>query len=168
MVFESSTKSLHAIELMPGGQSYQFMSFPLTEKTRKIFQPLLDVPGRPLETSRGDLVEAKIGPEVRVFEIVSGATLVGRAARGAHISAGIDIRNPLTGEEQRVGYATTVGLDGRFSIRVPYPTDRPMSAAPGTIEVKGPYTVVIDEKAISIEVSEDDIRSGRELTVPRN
>lgn len=165
LVFESSTNSLHAIELMPEKQQFQFTSFPLTDKSRKIFQPLLDQPKRPLETSRGDLVDAKIGPEVRIFEVVPGALLTGHAKPGSQVRATIVTRNPLTGEDHPVLYAATADSDGSFSIRVPYPTDKPMSPAPGTIEVKGPYRVEIDDKPLELQVPEADIQAEREIPV---
>ena len=168
MVFESSTKSLHAIELMPDVQQFQFMSFPLTDKSRKIFQPLLDMPSRPLQTSRGDLVDAKIGPEVRIFQIVPGALLTGHAEPGSQARASVSVRNPLTDEKYKLTYAATADKDGHFSIRVPYPTDQPMSTAAGTIEVKGPYEVTVNEKTQPLEVPEEAIQDGKELVIPEH
>jgi asparagine N-glycosylation enzyme membrane subunit Stt3 len=165
MVFESSTKSLHAIELLPDVEQFQFTSFPMTDKTRKIFQPLIDVPERPLETSRGDLVDAKIGPEVRIFELVPGALLTGSATPATQVRARITISNPLTQEERTIAYATMTDQDGRFSLRVPYATGGPVSEAPGTIVVKGTYTVEWDDQTQSVEVSEEEVKAGREVPV---
>lgn len=163
MVFESPTKSLHAVELIPRAQQFQFTSFPLTEKTKKVFQPLLDSPDQPMETSRGDLVNAKIGPEVRIFELVPGALLTGRTNPGSQARASITVRNPLTDEEYRLTYAAAADNNGRFAIRVPYPTDHPMSTAPGTVEVNGLYLVEVDNWGIEMKVTEEAIDLGQEI-----
>jgi hypothetical protein len=167
MVFESATEALHAIELLPATHQFQYFSFPLDKKTKQIFQPLLDKPERPLQTSRGDLVEATVAPEVRIFEMVPGALLTGQARPGSEVRASIKLRNPLTEKTHQVAYSTTADQDGRFSIRVPYATDQPMSSAPGTVVVEGPYLIEIDDQPLQLEVTESDVQGGQELNLTK-
>jgi asparagine N-glycosylation enzyme membrane subunit Stt3 len=165
LVWESPQKAIHCQTIFPERAQYQLYSFVVTPETETIFAPLLQNPDTPLKTSRGILVKSRTAPEVRIFEAVPGALLTGRGKPGAQVSVSIDLKSPTTGESLRVDYGTLVDPQGRFELRVPYPTDRPMSPAPGTIEVAGPYLMVMDGRSGPVQVSEDDIQQGRSVEV---
>lgn len=165
LVWESSQHAIHAQNIFIERAQYEFYSFVVTPETEATFAPLLADPLTPMQTSRGLLAGSRKAPEVRIFEAVPGALLVGRGKPGTQVSVGISLKSPTTGLALRADYGTIVGENGQFEVRVPYPTDRPMSPAAGTIEVPGPYLLVMDGRSCQVQVSEDDIQNGRRVVV---
>jgi asparagine N-glycosylation enzyme membrane subunit Stt3 len=162
LVFESDSEAIHTVKLNPESSNLEFVSFAVDADNRKIFQPLLDNPKTPLKTSRGILVNSKLAPEVRIFEAVPGARLTGSAQPSSHVVARINLV-AHSGTLRPVTYSTLADSDGRYELRLPYPTDQPMSPAEGTIEVRGAYHVTVDGQTIEVQVSEADIQAGREV-----
>lgn len=167
MVFESANRSVHSSKLITPEGKIEFNSFPLDEKSEKIFQPLWLHPETPMRTSRGDLVDGKVAPEIRLFEAVPGALLQGDASPGSTVRASIDLYAPNSKKAYSVHYDTQANAEGRFELRLPYPTDQPMSPASGTVQVPGDYHVVIDGKTSALTVTEDEIQKGAILAVAR-
>jgi hypothetical protein len=163
LVYESPSQSIHATKLLPESSQLEFVSFPVSDKTMPIFQPLLGQVDKPLETSRGVLVNARLAPEVRIFEAVPGALLTGTAKPTSQVVAKVGIVDPANGSLRVCTYTALANSEGRFELRVPYPTDVAMSPAAGTIKVQGPYEVVIGEQVRQVEVKEEEIKQGKEL-----
>jgi dolichyl-diphosphooligosaccharide--protein glycosyltransferase len=104
--------------------------------------------------------QARAQPLFRVFELVPGALLVGRAEPATPISASLQLtlRQGHTITYLRTTYADT---EGAWAIRVPYSTvDAPPSVRPAAH-----YVVACSGTAFTVPVSEADVRDGSEIRV---
>lgn len=161
LVYETPTQAILATKLLPQTGKLEFHSFPLTKSNAEIFEVLLSNPKTPYNTSRGWLVDAKKAPEVRLFEAVPGALVVGQASPGASVRATIELYSPSRDTSWKNTYKVNADQSGRFQLRLPYPTDEPIASLPGTIEVRGPYELKLDNKTQELSVKESDIREGK-------
>jgi asparagine N-glycosylation enzyme membrane subunit Stt3 len=101
----------------------------------------------------------------KLFEIVDGAEVVGRATPGAQVRAVVEL---VTNRKREFLHLTTtlVGDDGSYSLRVPYANEDPNQRAVGVVRVAPHYTITCGNEKLAIRVTERDIRSGATLTVP--
>jgi dolichyl-diphosphooligosaccharide--protein glycosyltransferase len=129
-------------------------------------KPLLDTPNKVQETTRGSVVGARQAAEVRIFEAVPGALLEGSGRPGAPVVASLKLSAPTTHRRWTTTWSSTVGPDGKFSLRVPYSTLQPLNADPNTVKVRGPYEMTVDGKMSQIPVSEEDVQKGQKVVVP--
>jgi hypothetical protein len=167
MVYETPSQAIHATRLDFERSNIDFYSFAITQDSRRTFEPLLKNPARPMETSRGVLINSRLAPSVRIFEAVPGAVLECMARPKSQAVAIIELKSPTTRTKFAISLRTTADQDGHVALRLPYPTDQPMSPAPGTVQVQGPYQVVIDGKTSRLEVSEKQIQDGAHLSLSR-
>ena len=98
----------------------------------------------------------------RVFEIVPGALVTGRAPAGALVRFRLLLR---LADDTPVEYAPSVPADesGRYEIRLPYPTD---ATAGASVRSEGSYAVRSGERARELALSESDIRAGTAVEGP--
>jgi len=97
----------------------------------------------------------------RVFEIVAGAKIVGRARPGEVVTA----RLPLASRNQfglEYQVRTRADENGRWTMRVPYSND---GHTPG-IEVGEFYAIESEHESTQLRVSEAQIRAGATLRAP--
>ncbi len=97
----------------------------------------------------------------KVYEIVGGARVRGRAPPGERVQARLALRSSAGGP---FAYSTHAAADGagRYELVLPYSTDRPS----GAIEVTGPYEVEVRGKVARLSVPESAVREGRVLVGP--
>jgi asparagine N-glycosylation enzyme membrane subunit Stt3 len=105
-------------------------------------------------------------PRYKIFEIVPGARITGRAAPQADVRAELRINLALRG---RMFYASTTraGADGRYELRVPYANDPPAGA--GADELVRPgraYRLSSAGREVEIAVSDTQVRSGARVEAP--
>jgi dolichyl-diphosphooligosaccharide--protein glycosyltransferase len=114
-----------------------------------------DLSGRPRD------VETPAPDRVAVFEIVPGAAVAGRASPGARVSFELALR----AGSGRVWYRvrTQASPDGRYAIRLPYPTDVPVSREVGATAF---YRVRAGGRSAELEVREAEVRAGATLAGP--
>ena len=163
LVFETPEKSLHTQKLYPATNSVELHSSPVDEKALKALQPLLDFPNVPLETSRGVMVRARVAPEVRIFEIVAGAVIVGQAAPKSVVTAELELYSPASKAVWTTTWSTKADAKGDWSLRLPYPTDQPISTVSGTVRVRGNYRLEVGKRLLTFPLSEAMIRNGSTL-----
>jgi len=96
---------------------------------------------------------------VAVFEIVPGAWVEGEAEAGARVA--LELRLRCGAGHIRYGAAATASPEGRYGIRLPYPTDAPVSPE---VRAEGPYRVRSGGKRGELQLPEADIQAGS--TVP--
>jgi hypothetical protein len=98
---------------------------------------------------------------VAVFEIVRGARVQGETRPGAPVSVELVLRAGAG----RVLYRarTAASAEGRYEIRLPYPTDVPVSPEVGAADV---YRVRSAGRSATLEVREADVRAGARLVGP--
>jgi len=84
----------------------------------------------------------------RVFTLVPGATLTGRASANTTVEASTRVSVPNDAFPYR--HQTTSGLDGQYELVVPYP---------------GSYEVTVGNETTTVSVSESAVRNGTSVSV---
>jgi dolichyl-diphosphooligosaccharide--protein glycosyltransferase len=99
----------------------------------------------------------------KVFEVVPGALIEGRAEPGSEVSLGLDLY--LMGRKVFT-YQDTVQADtkGVFTMRVPYATDQPS----GIFTTASAYSIVADKQRLAVSVPAAAIAGGMKLAVAAN
>jgi dolichyl-diphosphooligosaccharide--protein glycosyltransferase len=102
------------------------------------------------------------GHFARLFEIVPGALIQGRASPGQPVLAQLSLRNP---EGHSLDYRRKVvaGADGRFELRVAYPTNSDAPVKPA-LETTG-YRVIAGAREAGVSVDESSVRTGAAVEV---
>ncbi|MBN2360442.1 MAG: hypothetical protein JXR83_13390, partial [Deltaproteobacteria bacterium] len=96
----------------------------------------------------------------KVFEVVAGARLVGRADAGATCSVALELR---TNRDRPLRYAVEITADagGKFEAVVPYPT----AAWGAPVIPLGRYQITCGLRRAEVEVSETQVQTGAEVVV---
>jgi asparagine N-glycosylation enzyme membrane subunit Stt3 len=102
-----------------------------------------------------------VRPSYKVFEIVSGARIAGRAAPGAPVHAELRIALGRSGRMTFSG-ETYAGPDGRYEIVVPYAND----AGGGPIRPGDAYRIRSGGREVSISLSDTQVREGARVAAP--
>ncbi len=105
---------------------------------------------------RSDLMVESVNiSNVKIFEFVEGAHIVGSCAPGMEVMASVEI---LSDQGRTFRYVSTAMSDngGMFNITVPYPTED----SPYNCSAVGDYDVTCGSASIIVSVSEDDVLGG--------
>jgi asparagine N-glycosylation enzyme membrane subunit Stt3 len=121
-------------------------------------------------TRQGYLYGVTFFPTVRIFELVPGATLVGRAAPGTEVEARLDLASTQDGAALEYRQSTVAGEDGRYRLTVPYATEQaaPTALVPTAVVATGRYRLSASPTGdrrppLEVDVAEDQVRSGAEI-----
>jgi asparagine N-glycosylation enzyme membrane subunit Stt3 len=97
---------------------------------------------------------------IKLFELVRGARLEGRAAPGTQVRVALDLR---TGVRREFTYLCSAHADrdGHFSVIVPYRAPGPN----GAVTALGPYRVAAGGRTSLVRVGEPDVERGADLAV---
>jgi len=102
----------------------------------------------------------------KVFEIVPGAEVVGRAAAGARVDVRLELR---TNRNRKVVYraSSRASPAGRYALRLPYATDRsePAGASCCTAATSA-YRLKVGGQSARVEISEAQVQSGDPIPGP--
>jgi hypothetical protein len=100
-------------------------------------------------------------PYCRLFEVVRGATVVGRARAGSVVRVRLELEGRYSG---RFDYnaASRADAEGRYALRLPYSNDGFRSE----IQVADSYRLTVDEQVKRLVVSEVAVREGLEIRGP--
>jgi asparagine N-glycosylation enzyme membrane subunit Stt3 len=112
--------------------------------------------------SRGrDFRDAKAPPAYKLFEVVAGAEVEGRAAPGRAIDVGLYV---TSNRGRRFLYDTQVVADaeGRYRVRLPYAT----TGGPPALKTSPFYRFSCGGEVQGMFVDEQDVQAGRELQGP--
>ena len=106
-------------------------------------------------------VQAPAADRVALFEIVPGAWIKGAARPGERV--GFEL--PLRAGAGQVWYRAhaEASADGRYQLRLPYPTDAPVSRE---VRAAGVYRVEAGGRSAAFELREADVRAGATLSGP--
>jgi dolichyl-diphosphooligosaccharide--protein glycosyltransferase len=96
---------------------------------------------------------------VAIFEIVPGAWIEGEAAPGARVD--FELTLLCGGGRVRYRSSATASGEGRYGIRLPYPTDAPVSTE---VRARGPYRVRAGARSAELPLREAEVSTG--ATVP--
>ncbi len=100
-------------------------------------------------------------PIFKVYEVVPGALVVGRAAPGTDVRITLGLR---TNQQRRFVFEAGTRADarGRYELRLPYATRE----GPWSIRTGPAYMLTCDMQTSLLALSEQDIRQGRLVTGP--
>ena len=98
---------------------------------------------------------------VAIFEIVPGAVVEGDAEPGARVE--FELRLQCASGPLRYRAAATASATGRYSLRVPYPTDDPVSPE---VRATGPYSLRSGGQSAELALREADVRAGAAVAGP--
>ncbi|HEY6008178.1 MAG TPA: STT3 domain-containing protein [Geobacteraceae bacterium] len=96
----------------------------------------------------------------KIFEYLPGARLEGSGPAGAAVEVELPLNSPI-GRVLTWHDRIAVGPDGRFTLRVPYPTTVPS----GIMKPLGDYRLRVGGQAFTARVSEADVYGDRSVTV---
>jgi len=101
-------------------------------------------------------------PLYKVFEVVAGARIEGRASPGEAIALDLALRTGR-GRDTRYRARSVADASGRFAFRVPHP------APGGTRDIRalGPYQLRCGGAVLPIRVGEDAVARGAVIQAPR-
>jgi len=111
---------------------------------------------RPLDRSN-----PKNPPYLKVFEVVTGASISGRASPGATVTASLELSLDR-GRTFEYRNRSVAGADGRYRIVVPYANQDP----PPGLRATGSYRIACGSDSGSLDVHERDVRDGTQLRGP--
>jgi dolichyl-diphosphooligosaccharide--protein glycosyltransferase len=100
-------------------------------------------------------------PAYKVFELVQGARIAGRAAPGARVAASLALR---TNRGRRIEFATSTRADagGRYELRVPYAT----RGQPHPVRAGAAWALRCDGEGAAVAVDERAVRRGERVAGP--
>jgi hypothetical protein len=102
---------------------------------------------------------------LKIFEIVKGALVVGRAPAGEIVEARLALSGPAGGFEYRAH--DRAGNDGRYRIRLPYFTRESFENAPtGDFAAEGPYVIESADRTGVVNVEETAVLEGSRVEGP--
>ncbi len=104
---------------------------------------------------------ANARPYCRLFEVVSGATVIGRAPPGSVVRARLGLESRHSGRFEYKA-ASRVDSEGRYALRLPYSNDGVRSA----IQVAPSYRLAVGEQVQRLVVSEAAVQEGLEVRGP--
>jgi asparagine N-glycosylation enzyme membrane subunit Stt3 len=165
LVFESPQQMVRAVKLHDDLKNFEFASLEVSAKEAEALEPILRRRNVVQETSRGLLVNPRLSPDVRVFEFVPGALLVGRTEKHARVGAYLSVVAPYDRTPKLITWKTYANANGWFRLRVPYATTGPVHQVPGSVEVITPYIFDIGGVKREVHVTEEQIQSRGKVRV---
>lgn len=110
----------------------------------------------------GYLYGGQLSSEVKIYQVVRGAVLAGRARPGSTVTASLPLR---TNTGRSFVYHTEVQTEesGFFRLTVPYSTESGLES--DQVHALGAYRVTCGDRQQSIPVSPAEIEKGAEVTV---
>ena len=187
LVFESAHASLLVYRAWADaeeGAAFAREAYPIDSQEDAV--QLARLAERPTLTERGAFYGGRILPTVRVFERVEGALLEGVAAPGREVIAAVDLHAQASGRTWTEERTSVADESGRFAIRFPYSTrsgaastssaastasgEATKATAPDVVATSRVRIVRADPqgsaRTTTVEVTDDDVRSGRSVRVP--
>ncbi|MDP3938013.1 MAG: hypothetical protein Q8R92_07735, partial [Deltaproteobacteria bacterium] len=98
----------------------------------------------------------------KIYELISGARLVGRTGRFKPVTAEVEVRTNL-GRQFIWSSSTLADARGEFELTVPYSTTQRWRI--GRTEGTGDYVIHCGEKEVNVDVPEKAINSGETIAV---
>jgi len=166
LVFESPQQVVRAQRLTDDLENFSFMALEVSPQEAEALGPLFKTKNTVYPTSRGLLVNAHLGPEVRVFERVPGALIVGKTSRPqAPVGAYISLSSPASDKPYILTWRGLSDSLGNFELRLPYATKRAVYDLEGSVVVNSNYRVECDGKTYEVEVTEEQVQAETRISV---
>ena len=165
LVYATPDLVVRSVHFLDDLRRFDFQSIPVTKEELESLEPLLRYKNQVIETSRGRLLNPSVSPEVKLFQIVPGALLHGKAEPHQVVIAHLGIKSPYEEETIPVSWKAYADSDGVFSLRVPYSTGGPLYDIPGTIVTGPKYQIKAGDKQWEAEVTEEQVQSEAQVEV---
>lgn len=142
LVYESPQNHFVTAHLAMNNDKYDFklLALPIEdEKASRQYQQFASSDVVIADT--GYLYDGGIYPSVKIFEIVPGAIIGGKATEGTQLQARLDLQVISSGRQFTYTQTVSANNQGRYIMTVPYPT----GSEQGTTEVKAlsPYQLFV-------------------------
>ena len=124
-----------------------------------VFDPAL-TRHRLLYESHPQETDAAAAGRFKLYEIVKGAAVAGRASPGEVVEARILLQAGASSFEYRC--RDRAGPDGRYRLRLPYPSE-PFE---GEFQPAGPWAIRSGGRVAALRITEPEVREGRRLEGP--
>ncbi len=163
LVYESPRRALRSTTLKTKPKSVGLVSFSVSPEELQRVHLLLDHPWEAKSTSRGVLVGSSLHPEVKIFEGVPGALIVGQTRPLREISVELDLEIPTTGKTRTLSWKLRADRQGHFEVRLPYATDRAPFENPDTVRTSGHYRMSFGgspPQEVVVVVTEEQVQNG--------
>jgi hypothetical protein len=164
LVYETSQQVLHVVTLSDAGR-LEFQSWPISPESPPELRALFENPDKPAATPRGVVLRARQGAEVRVFELVQGALLQGRAVPMSDISASLELYAPSSQRRWYGTWRTRADAAGDYQLRLPYATAGG-SAPAEAVRPEGPYWLDLGARKALLHVTEAEVLGGLKVVTP--
>ncbi len=166
LVYESSDTSFLRYRSLSESGIVELRSTALDDEVkRELFEPMAKL-GSVWREGEYLCYSGEILPTVKVFEIVRGARALGRISGTEPVKVQITLRCSITNRTFTYAQSETPDQEGKVSFLLPYPTGQWDDSS--TVHSTGPYRVSVGENFLgTLEVSEEDVRKGRELALPQ-
>lgn len=168
-IYESSELALIAQRYVPEHTRSGFWSVPI--ESNEDLEAALTITQRPLTPVENFfLYNARIVPELKMYEVVRGARLVGIVSPGDSVAAYIPLRSMVSRREFSFSNTTLADSSGRFELRLPYSTGEFSHVGSTTLSL-GNYRIHIQGKTgvatHELSVTENAVLEGHELTLEK-
>lgn len=167
LVYEATRPWYSAYAFDLGDRALEVASRPIPDSSAVRWTAGVQV-GRPALSGRKLLHDHLVSPAVKVFRIVNGARLVGRAPAGTAVAARLNLVAGSTG--RRIPYEQRAVADaaGRYQLLLPYPTRS--DTAWTDVRADGPWHIVVARDGIlwqlAVDVTEEQVTMGSVVQVP--
>lgn len=163
-VFASEHRVLRAGRLEPAADQFGFVTLPVPPWPKARLEPLLQDPDRIHSTPYGLLLGATLAPEVKVFEVVTGAVVEGAGPRQESLTVELEIRS-LQGPARLVTWTVSSDAGGYFRLRLPHSTELTSPWGSQATVATGPYRIRKGAELLgTLSLTERQIQVGE--TVP--
>lgn len=171
LAYDSPQQVLQVTRIL-SNYNISFFAYPVTKNDIDgPLRPLLTNPFQPHQTPKGLMINPRQESEVKIFELVPGALLQGKARPKSLVEAKLALYAPSSGRSWTGRWSAQADEEGNFSLRLPYATTTQSSTSKSssdTVTAEGLYRLTVDGKERTQAVSESEIQSGRtiKLTSP--
>ena len=115
------------------------------------------------------IYNAQIVPDIKIYEVVAGARIVGESPAGSHVILSLELESAATTRTFIYEQSTIADSTSRFSFTVPYATKHDTAADTPDIRPLGPYRISFsstrDNQPSTVHVTEEDVQKGKRIVV---
>lgn len=160
LVFESPQQVVRAQRLTENLENFSFMALEVSPQEAEALGPLFKTRNTVYPTSRGLLVNPHLSPEVKIFERVPGALVVGKTSRPqAPVVAFISLSSPVSDKPYILSWRGLSDSLGNFELRLPYATKRAVYDIEGSVTANSSYRIECDGRNYEVDVTEEQIQA---------
>lgn len=168
LMYESEEEQLVHYLYNPASRSVIVNSLPIySDDDRETYNVLEQRTLSPLGDSF--IYDAQIVPDIKIYEVVNGAHIVGESPAGSHVILSLELESATTKRTFIYEQSTIADSTSRYSFTVPYATKHNTAADTADIRALGPYRISFsstqDNQPSTVHVTEEDVQKGKRIVV---